>query len=69
MCDEVNSDLNKHLNRQDKDSNDLEFFKSDVEPLVEEISDIVQRIKEIAKGYEDIDLDDEIREMLREVGL
>ena len=65
--DRVEHDTNEYYRGIDKAERHLDNFKSDIEPLVEEISDLYERIKEIEKGYEDNDFSDEITEMIGEI--
>ena len=60
--------LNQYLDSQYKDAQALENFQSDVEPLLITIQESIDRMKEIAKSYEDYDfryeIDDSVKELL-----
>ena len=67
MLDPITHATNTYYEGIEKGERDLDNFKSDIEPLVEEISDLYERIKEIEKTYESYDFSDEITEMIGEV--
>ena len=67
--DRVDHDTNKYYAGIEAGERALDNFKSDIEPLTMEIEDLVARIKEIANGYPEYDLDKEIAEQLKDLGL
>jgi len=58
--------LNRHLAEQEKGETALENFFSAVENEIEELEDIITRIKNIAKDYEGYDFSDEIKDLVLE---
>lgn len=59
-------ELDKFYKEQAYNERALENFQDDIEVLVSEIDVAIERIKEIAKGYEGFDFDDEIREQIEQ---
>ena len=66
MSESYISDLNKYLDRQDKNSNDLEFFTDDIEDHLNIIEEQLMRMCDIADGY-DIELSDVIKSHVEEI--
>lgn len=62
--DQVEYDTNKYYEEIEEGERALDSFKSEIEPLVEEMYDLFERIKEIAKNYPDYDFNEEISEQL-----
>jgi len=58
--------LNQYLDGQDRDARMLESFESDIEPHLIAVREAVDRMIEIAKGYEDYDFRYVIDEMVKE---
>ena len=58
--------LNQYLDSQDRDTRMLEYFQSDIEPLLLTVEEAISRMKEIAKGYESCDFSEEIENSVKE---
>ena len=56
--------LNEHMKEIDHNERMLENFNDDIEPIVNEISELIEKIKDIEKGYESFDFTDEIKEAI-----
>jgi len=67
--DRVDHDLNEYYKGIEKGERALDNFRSDIEPIVEEMYDLFERMKEIANGYPDYDFDEEIAEQLSDINI
>jgi len=58
--------LNKHLAEQEACEKALDNFYGAVEGELEELEEVISRIKEIAKDFEGYDFSDEIKDLVLE---
>jgi DNA-binding transcriptional regulator GbsR (MarR family) len=58
--------LNEYEAAQDRADRMLENFRDDIDPYVDEIETLIEKIRSIEKGYED-DFDEEIDEVLTDL--
>ena len=58
--------LAKHEKKLDRADRMLENFRDDIDPYVDEIETLIEKIRSIEKGY-DIDFDEEIDEVLTDL--
>jgi len=65
--DRVEYDTNEYYKGIEKGERALDNFRSDIEPIVSEIEDLITRIKEIAEGYPDYCFEDEISQQLKDI--
>jgi len=65
--DRVEYDTNEYYKGIEKGERALDNFRSDIEPIVSEIEDLIMRIKEIAEGYPDYSFEDEISQQLKDI--
>ncbi|MEA2090964.1 MAG: hypothetical protein U9O83_01200 [Campylobacterota bacterium] len=64
MRDANEEALNKYMQEQEYSERMLENFIDDIEPLINEVSEIIERIKNIESGYESFDFTDEIKQQI-----
>jgi len=65
--DRVEYDTNEYYKGIEKGERALDNFRSDIEPIVSEIEDLITRIKEIAESYPDYSFEDEISQQLKDI--
>lgn len=53
--------LNAYMKEQEYGERMLENFNDDIDPIIDEVSDFIEKIKDIEKGYESFDFTDEIK--------
>jgi|LGVF01.2.fsa_nt_gb hypothetical protein len=63
----VEESLNAYYRGIDKDESMLDNFNSDIEPIIDEISVLVEKIKDIERGYEDYDYNSEIKQQVMDL--
>jgi len=61
------SALNKMLNEQEFDEKAKENFLEEIDPIINELSEAIEKIKEIAKDYQGYNFSEDIKEIVSEL--